>query len=293
MRFRARWLIGAMTSVVMSCHSSAPPAPVDHPRLAPGVVLHDVTFHSQSLNRDMHYRMLVPEVVHNGDHFPVIYLLHGGGGSYLDWTNYTDVAQFVQQKSILIMPQGDDSYYMNSVTRPDDKYEDYITKDLIADAERRFPGFDDRRGRGIAGVSMGGFGAITLGLRHPDLYGFVGAMSPALDVPSRPFSIKRIEQWRHHRAIFGNWNSEEQRSRDPYGIAAAADPAEAPYIFFTCGDQEGLLPANRKFDALLKSRGFRYEFRQVSGGHNWEQWIRQLPELFQDARKHLASGGSP
>jgi putative tributyrin esterase len=285
------WLILAMSVLLMSCRHAAPPTPPDHPRLAPGVALRDVTFHSNALNRDMHYRMLLPEVISRGDRVAVIYLLHGGGGSYLDWTNYTDISQFVLKQFVFVLPEGDDSYYMNSATRPQDKYEDYITRDLIADAESRFPAVKTREGRGIAGVSMGGFGAITLGLRHPDLYVFVGAMSAALDVPSRPFSIKRIDQWRHHRSIFGDWKSQEQRSRDPYVIAQSADPGKAPYIFFTCGDKEGLLAANRKFDFLLKSRGFNYEFYQVAGGHEWRQWVQQFPSLFKQASEHLAPSG--
>ena len=278
-----------MLCMSVGCRRAEQVPPVDHPRLAPGVVLRDVTFRSASLNRDMNYRMLLPEKITDGEKYPVIYLLHGGGGSYLDWTNYTDVAQVVPGKFILVMPEGDESYFVNSATRPQDKYEDYITKDLIADVQQRAPASTYRRG--IAGVSMGGFGAIVLGLKHPDLYRFVGAMSPALDAASRPFSIKRIGQWRHFRSIFGDWNGQEQRNRDPFVLARTAEAGRMPYIFFTSGDQEGLLAANREFASLLKVRGFSYEFHQVPGGHYWRQWSDQVEGLFKSASEHLPGGG--
>ncbi|HWF03105.1 MAG TPA: alpha/beta hydrolase-fold protein, partial [Candidatus Angelobacter sp.] len=88
--------------------------------------------------------------------------------------------------------------YTNSVEHPHDRYEDYIVHDLIADVEQRFPAMAGRAHRAIVGMSMGGFGAVVLALKHPDLFVFAGGMSSALDVPGRPFSIHRIGQWRQY-----------------------------------------------------------------------------------------------
>jgi S-formylglutathione hydrolase FrmB len=211
---------------------------------------------------------------------PVVYLLHGGDGNFRDWTNYSDVARFAEEGVALVMPEGDDSYYTNSATRPEDRYEDYIVHDLIAEVESRFPVARDRNHRAVVGISMGGFGAVKFALSHPDLFFFAGALSPALDVPSRPFSIKRWGQWRHHRSIFGPWNGTTQRENDPLVLARSADPARTPYLFLACGQQEGLLPSNRQFAAILERRHFRYEFHIVTGGHNWNQWNAQVPACF-------------
>lgn len=73
----------------------AEPQP-DHPRLTPKVVLRDVTFHSAALNRDMPYRVVMPASVAPGQRLPVVYLLHGGGGGFRDWTNDSDVAHFAE-----------------------------------------------------------------------------------------------------------------------------------------------------------------------------------------------------
>lgn len=267
--------------------------PPDHPRLTPKVVMHDVTFHSVALNRDMPYRVVLPANLAPGQKLPVVYLLHGGGGGFRDWTNDSDVAGFAEQAVILVMPEGNSSYYVNSATRPDDRYEDYIVKDLIADVEGRFPAAVGRSNRAIIGISMGGFGAINLSLRHPDLFVFAGALSPAIDVPSRPFSIKRIGQWREHSSIFGPWGSQSRRDNDSYVLVRTGDPKQTPYIFLSCGGQEGLLPANRRFAKLLDQYHFRYEYHPAPGGHDWNQWNRRLPDVFQSLSQYLSSVAQP
>jgi S-formylglutathione hydrolase FrmB len=239
-----------------------------------------VTFHSDALDRDMQYRVFMPTNTVAGVRLPVVYLLHGSGGNFRDWSNYSDVSRFAEQGLILVMPEGNYSYYVNAAERPQDRYEDYIVTDLVADVASKFPVAEGRSNRAIVGVSMGGFGAIRLGLSHSDLFVFAGAISPAIDVPSRPFSIKRIQQWLGYRSIFGPWGSQTRRNGDPFVLARSVDPARGPYFFLTCGQQEGLLPANRNFAAVLAYRHFRYEFHVVPGDHNWNQWNEQLASCF-------------
>ncbi len=247
----------------------------------------DVTFHSASLNRDMQYRAVLPARMAPGQKLPVLYLLHGGGGGFRDWSNYSDVARYAEQGMVLVMPEGNSSYYTNSADRPQDRYEDYIVHDLIADVEQKLPVASGRPNRAIAGVSMGGFGAVVLALKHPDLFVFAGGLSPALDVPSRPFSIKRVGQYRQHSSIFGPWGSQGRRASDPFVLVRSANPAQVPYLFLTCGDQEGLLATNKKFAALLQQRQFAYEFHIPHGGHDWNQWDRNLPDLMKSVIDHL------
>lgn len=235
----------------------------------------------------MQYRVILPAAVDKSKKLPVVYLLHGNGENFRAWSNYSDVAQFAQPGLILVMPEGDESYYMNAATSAKDRYEDYITNDLIHDVESRFPAASDRWHRAIVGVSMGGFAAITLSLKHPDLFAFAAGISSAIDVPSRPFSWKRIGQYRRHAAIFGPWGSQTRRGNDPFVVARSADPQHMPYFYLTCGDQEGLLPSNRKFIALLAQRHFQYEFHSSPGGHNWNQWDRVLPGVFVSLEEHL------
>jgi S-formylglutathione hydrolase FrmB len=249
--------------------------------------MHDVTFHSSALNRDMPYRVVLPANIASGERLPVVYLLHGWGGSFRDWTNDSDVAKFAEQGLILVMPEGNSSYYANAAKAPEDRYEDYIVKDLITDVEGRFPAAVGKPNRAIIGISMGGFGAVNLSIKHPDLFVFSGALSPAIDVPRRPFSIKRIGQWREHSSIFGSWGTKTRRDNDPYVLVQTVDPTQTPFIFLTCGEQEGLLPANRKFAKLLAQFHFRYEYHPSPGGHDWNQWNQRLPSVFKSLLEHL------
>lgn len=266
--------------LLASCSRKETEPPPDHPRLTPNVVLRDVVFHSAALNRNMPYRVVLPASVAPGQKLPVVYLLHGGDGGFRDWTNYSDVARFAESGRLLVMPEGEASYYTNAVDPPQDRYEDYIVNDLIADVESRFPVATGRPNRAIVGLSMGGFGAVKIALRHPELFAFVGGLSSAIDVPRRAFVLKRFHQSRHYSAIFGPAGSQTRHDNDPFVLVRTVNPVSAPYFFLTCGEQDGLLPSNREFDALLAQRHFRHEFHPVPGGHNWGQWNGWLPALF-------------
>ncbi len=284
-------LPAVMALMIIGCREKQAAPTVDHPRLTPGVILRDVTFRSSSLDRDITYRVILPVSIPQGQKLPVVYLLHGGGGSYRDWSNYSDVGHYAERGFLLVMPEGENSYYTNSAEHPQDKYEDYITKDLIVDVEARFPAIPERRSRSIIGVSMGGYGAIKIALKRPELYGFAAGLSSALDVPSRPFSMKRLSQWRGHAQIFGPWGSQTRHENDPFVLVQSADPAATPFLFLACGDREGLLGPNRRFSNLLKQRGYGYEFHSVPGGnHDWTQWNSQLSAMFSALNSHQEPG---
>ncbi len=274
-------------AALSSCSKNIQEQPPDRPRLTSGVKMVDVHFYSTSLGREMPYRAILPVNLKPEQKLPVVYLLHGGGGGYRDWSNYSDVASYAEQGLILVMPEANNSYYTNSASHPQDRYEDYIVHDLIADVESRFPAAIGRANHAIVGISMGGFGAVTLAMKHPDLFVFAGGLSSALDVTRRPFSIRRIGQWREYRAIFGPQGSTTRKESDPFALARTVDPARNSYFFLTCGEQEGLLLVNRQFAAILKQRHFQYEFHSSPGGHDWNQWNGNLPELFKRLIQHL------
>jgi putative tributyrin esterase len=283
-------LLAAILATNAGCHKGSEQPLPDHPRLTPKVILRDVTLHSSSLSRGMLYRVLMPAATPPGIKLPVVYLLHGGGGgNFRDWSNYSDVARFAEQDLLLVMPDGDESYYTNSAERSQDRYEDYIVNDLVSDVESRFPVASGRANRAIAGLSMGGFGAVKLALKHPELFVFAGGLSSAVDVPSRPFSIHRIGQWRHHASIFGPAGSSTRRDNDPFVLARNVDPTRVPYLFLSCGDKEGLLATNQSFAKILGERKFRYEFHIVPGGHSWGQWNARLDDLFSSLKQHLGA----
>jgi putative tributyrin esterase len=284
-----RILLAGLLVLGSGCRQKQAEQEADRPRLAPSVRLCDVRFHSPALNREMPYRAMLPSNIGPAQKLPVVYLLHGAGGGFRDWSNYSDVARFAPAGLILVMPEGGSSYYTNALDPPQDRYEDYITSDLISDVEHRFPAAPGRTNRAIVGLSMGGFGAVKIGLRRSDLFSFVGGLSSAIDVPRRAFSIRRFGQSRRFHSIFGGGGSETRRENDPFVLVGWASPKTAPYLFLTCGEQEGLLPANREFAALLAQHHFRYQFDTMRGGHDWNQWNAWLPVLFASLIEHLSA----
>ena len=126
------------------------------PRLSPKVVMTDVTFRSAALGREMPYRIVTPSSISPGQKLPVVYLLHGGGGGFRDWTNYSNVAKYAESEMILVMPEGNSSYYTNSAEHPEDRYEDYIVHDLISEVENKYALATGRKNRAVAGFPWAG-----------------------------------------------------------------------------------------------------------------------------------------
>lgn len=276
-------LLGAATS----CRKN-PPARPDQPYVAAGVSMHDVTCHSAALNRDMPYRVFLPTHIESGKKLPVVYLLHGKNASFRDWSNDSQVSKYAAQGLILVMPEGGFSYYMNATGGAGDRYEDYIFTDLIADVEARFPATRTRDLRAIIGISMGGFAAIKIAFTRPEVFGFVAAFNPSIEILDRRFSIRRSGEWWSIRKIFGPWGSETRTSRDPFVLVKTADPAKTPYIYLTVGENEPLLEPNERFAGQLKVFHFSHEFHIKPGGHDWGEWNSQIPGCFESITKHFS-----
>jgi len=276
----------AALAVLAGCHRTQL-AVIDHPRSFPGVVSKDVTFYSSALDRNMTYRVYLPRDVSAGARFPTVYLLHGCGTSFRDWSNYSDVGAYAAKGLILVMVDGACSYYVNAALNAKDRYEDYFVHDLISDVESRLPVLRGRENLAVVGVSMGGFAAVKLALTRPDLFAFAGAISPAIDVPSRGFSVRRWSQSVRFRTMFGPTGSETRVHSDPFILVKSADPAYTPYLYITAGEQEPLLPPIRRFVALLKPGNYAYEFHTEPGDHDWDEWDTQIPGCFESLIAHI------
>ena len=268
----------AALAALAGCHPGQL-ALVDHPRGFPGVVSKDVTFYSSALDRNMAYRVYLPRDVSAGARLPAVYLLHGCGTSFRDWSNYSDVGAYAAKGFILVMFDGACSYYVNAALNSKDRYEDYFVHDLISDAESRFPVSGDRENRAVVGVSMGGFAAVKLALTRPDLFAFAGAISPAVDVPSRSFSAKRWSQSMRFRTTFGASGSGTRLHSDPFVLVKSADPALTPYLYVTAGEQEPLLPPIRQFVTLLKLRNYPTNSTQSQAVMTGMNGTRRFPDV--------------
>ena len=271
---------------IFGCHRDKPIHP-DRPYVADSAVMRDVSFHSAALSRDMSYRVFLPVHVKEGTKLPVVYLLHGGNGSFRDWSNDSTVSDYTAKGLILVMPEGEFSYYMNAAAVPSDRFEDYTFGDLITDVESKFPAAKTRDKRAIIGISMGGFAAIKIALSRPELFCFVAALSPPIDITHRQFRIRRWGEWLRIRKIFGPSGSEQRRSRDPNSLMQTSEPDKTPYLYITAGQNEPLLGPVRVFVNRLAGLHIKQEFHTKPGGHDWNEWNSQLNDCFGSLLEHI------
>jgi S-formylglutathione hydrolase FrmB len=261
---------------------------VDAPRLAPGLRLQDVEFHSAALGRPTQYRVMLPENIPPGTHLPVVYLLHAAGDDFRGWSNDSNIAEHAGQGLILVMPEGGFSHYLNPVSGPQERYADFIVNELRADVEQRFPAATSRSSRAIAGVSMGGFGAIQLAASHPELYIFSAGISPALNVVDHPLSFRRLSRWLMLRRVFGARGSRTHNERNPFARLLSLDPATTPYFYLACGQLDHLAAPTKRIADLMQRLHLPHEIHIMSGSHNWLQWNAIIPLMLESLSQHLA-----
>lgn len=260
-------------------------APVASPRL------HEESVQSTALGRSMKYRVLLPtDYAVSQRRYPVLYLLHGLGGDYKDWTTRTNLAEYTRTLPlIVVMPDGENSWYTNAANAPEDRFEDYILTDLQADVAAKYRTINSRHGRTIAGLSMGGYGALKMALKRPAAFAVAGSFSGAFSA-TRPELLKMIPSEQDRlRKIFGDDDSAVRRQNDLPALAAAAKPGSVPYIYIDCGIGDGLVAANREVVAALHKSGVAYEYHEVGGAHTWEYWDRRIREFLPLLMKRLAS----
>ncbi len=258
-----------------------PPAERLGPATTPPRVV-DETFQSEALGRQMKYRVLLPAGYDQAPRrYATLYLLHGLTGDYTNWETRTRLFDhFRGLPLIVVMPDGQDAWYTNSASEPKDRFEDYIVRDVLRDVDGKFRTVQARYMRALAGLSMGGYGALKIGLKYPGTFQFIGSFSGALRVASDPAFAKNNGRLTESLlAIFGPAGSKTRLENDVYLLVTKADPARMPFFYVDCGTEDGLLESNRDFVALLNKQKVAYEYRERPGAHTWAYWDHQLPEM--------------
>lgn len=240
------------------------------------------SFFAPSLNKTQRYTILLPETRTPQQRTPALLLLHGYGGDHSNWTSLTRLTEYVKGLPlIVVMPDGENSWYVNSPTQPERRFEDYLVYDLRRHLAQRF-GADTTR-VAIAGLSMGGFGATLLALKHPRLFRFAGSLSGALSF-SRDLMDTTTRAGKLIAASFRSLHAnpktlQEFRDNNDLFRLAKTTADSLPYLYFSIGAQDGFLeflPAHRELTDILRARGIAYEYHEVPGGHNWLFWDREI-----------------
>ena len=232
------------------------------------------------LNKTQQLTVYLPD--RPGKH-SVVYLLHGAGGDYTDWVKRTDLKNIADRFDlIIVMPDGGNySWYSDSPLIPESRYESYIVGELVPFIDSAFATYADRRGRGVCGLSMGGYGAMKFGLKYPRLFSSVSSMSGVLTIMHHP------EGWSMPR-IFGSQGEhpEAWRKEDLISILQSAKDSIVAIKFDTGLDDFALLD-NREFLSALQKLHRTFEYGEFPGTHSWRYWGSHLEEHLEFHARNL------
>jgi len=257
----------------------------------------EIELKSELLGRTINYRILYPPSYQNPENrerrYPVIYLLHGLSGESGNWLEKTGVAQYAMRYDLfIVMVDGANGWYTDSATKPADKYESYILRELIPDVEKRFRVSTQREGRAIAGLSMGGYGAIKFGLKHPEMFALAASMSGAFTAAS--WTEKDLKDPGVMRdsvlQTFGPPGSPTRAANDVIRLARevpANQISTLPFLYIDCGTEDFLFNDSREFASLLVGLKIPHEYRQLPGTHSWPYWDAELQEILKIAELKL------
>ena len=264
-----------------------PSAPPVSPRVQ------TVKFQSKLINTTLPYNVILPVDYDAAGttRYPVLYLLHGLTGHYTDWLTRTNIADYAAEyRLIVVMPEGNDGWYIDG-PNDNEKYESYILRELIPDVQQRYRTIDARYGRAIAGLSMGGYGAIRFGLKSPGTFVFAGSMSGAFGITR--FTERDISGtiWQSTWKLFGPLGSDTRKSNDLLDVVNALTPqriAGLPFLYLDCGTEDSVFfPANGELAGAMAEKKVPHEYRQLPGDHSWTYWDRQVQEVLKIAATRL------
>ena len=261
---------------------------------------------SPALGRELKYAVQLPPSYEKekSRKYPVLYFLHGMNGNEGEFQRRGVAAAVGRLREqgkigefIIVAPAGENSFYINSKNGL--KYEDAIIRDLIPHVEKNWRAIAATEGRAIQGISMGGFGALSLAFRHPEMFSSVTAHSAALfeELP-KPNGEDRRSQFvsRMIGNMYGTPPDEEYfRSYNPIALAesnAAAIKKAGLKIYFDVGDKDryGFQGSNKTLDERLSKAGITHEYHVFPGNHGWEYMISVADHSYDFLWKHFKPG---
>ena len=232
-----------------------------------------INYHSRSLQKASSFYIVFPDDPNVARPWSVFYLLHGLSDDHTMWMRRTSIERYVEGLPlVVVMPDGGRGWYTNSALGL--PYEDDLIKDVIGLVDRTFPVKAERQGRAIGGLSMGGYGAVKLSLKHLEMFGSVNSHSGAVAVHRDPKLIKELNP--EFERIFGK--TPAGGPEDPFSLIERVDHGRLPPLRVDCGADDFLLAENRSFHRHLESLHIPHEYEEFPGGHDWPYWDKHVQE---------------
>lgn len=239
--------------------------------LAHASKIDSLDIYSPSMRKTIRCLVVTPEgYSFSGKPYPVLYLLHGWSGNYTGWLK--DAPQLRQQadafQMILVCPDGGyDSWYLDSPVDTTVRYETHITQEIVPFVDYYYYTRREPAGRAIAGLSMGGHGALYLAIRHPDIFGAAGSMAGGLDL--RPFKKNTWDL----QGVLGDPKTHWQ-NWEAHSVVNLLDRLKQTSLslIIDCGLDDFFLPANRDMHQRLLEAAIPHEYTERPGDHNGDYW---------------------
>jgi S-formylglutathione hydrolase FrmB len=247
-----------------------------------------INYYSHSLNKASAFNVVFPDSPDAKRPWCVYYLLHGLSDDHTTWSRRSCVERYTLGYPLMVvMPDGGRGWYTNAVDG--DAYEDDLLNEVVGLVDRTFPVKAERKGRAIGGLSMGGFGAIKLGLKHPALFASVNSHSGVLGFLRDPIESKALAP--EFTRIFGE--SPTDGPEDPYQLAAKANRKKLPAIRIDCGVEDPFIEHNRAFHAHLNGLKIDHEYEESAGTHCWQYWDHHVRAALDFHRRHMGIPDDP
>jgi putative tributyrin esterase len=229
----------------------------------------DCKFRSETLGMACSMRVLLPEPgrARSPRQHPVLFLLHGLSDDESAWSRYSGLERYVNELDLaVVMPNVHRSYYSNM--KHGYRYWDFVSEELVWKARALFPLSTRRDHNFVAGLSMGGYGALKLALSRPDTFAAAASLSASCDLATIQ---KRPEEL---ALVFGDLSGIRSSGADLSLLARtlAESRGPKPKIFQACGTEDALLNGNRRFRDVIAPLGFDYLYEEGPGAHDWAYW---------------------
>jgi S-formylglutathione hydrolase FrmB len=253
-----------------------------------GKVIEEQTIKSKILKRNVKYTIYLPADYETANRtYPVVYLLHGYSDDNTGWLQFGEVNRYADQATldgtippmIIVMPDGGTSWYINSYDGKE-KYEDFFIKEFIPHVEQAYRIKTERQYRGIAGLSMGGYGTLIYAIKYPQLFSAAAALSAAV-FPDDQMVNQPDDNYEHvFGQLFGRGLKGKDRLTKDWQANSVlnlvqnktADDLSKVRYWIDCGDDDFLTIGNSMLHIALTEKKVPHEFRMRDGAHNWTYW---------------------
>ncbi|MCY7349630.1 MAG: esterase family protein [Cytophagaceae bacterium] len=252
-----------------------------------GNVQEGKTVKSTLLGKNVRYSVYLPPNFGTSERkYPVVYLLHGYGDDETGWVQFGEVNRLADKAiadgtippMIIVMPDGQKDWYVNSVDGKV-KWEDFFIQEFLPAIEKTYPIRAEKRYRGIAGLSMGGYGSLVMATKHPDLFAACAPLSAAVWTDEEIKNFPEANYTGFFKNLFGvgsngNRISEHWKANSILTIMETGDQEKLKSVryWIDCGDDDFLIGGNCALHLLMKDKKIPHKFMVRHGEHNWPYW---------------------